>query len=95
MQHLKVRQFQNGFMKSSFLLKYEQNIVRTLQGRNPYNFGSYFGRNDDLINSFWNLLTFNGKSYILLYLETRTKQIDVVVFLYDLLTKQNKKLRSD
>ena len=47
-------------------------------------------RNDDFINSFWNLLTFNGKSYKLLYLETRTKKIDVVVFLYDLLTKQNK-----
>ena len=23
-------------------------------------FGSYFGRNDDFINSFWNLLTFRG-----------------------------------
>ena len=22
-------------------------------------FGSYFGRNDDFINSFWNLLTFS------------------------------------
>ena len=27
-------------------------------------FGSYFGRNDDFINSFWNLLTFtHGKSH--------------------------------
>ena len=64
---LKVINFQNEFTKSSFLTKYEQNIVSisalyyaTLQGRNPYTvFGSYFGRNDDFINSFWNLLTFN------------------------------------
>ena len=43
-------------------------------------FGSYFGRNDDFIKSFWNLLTFNGKSYILLYLETRRIMFNVVVF---------------
>ena len=39
---LKVSQFQNEFMKSSFLPKYEQKIVRisafTAQGRNPDNF---------------------------------------------------------
>ena len=57
---IKVSKFQNEFMKSSFLPKYEPNIARisamysaTLQGRNPYNFfGSYFGRNNDFINSF-------------------------------------------
>ena len=53
-------------MKSSFLSKYEPDIARisalyfaTLQGRNPYNFGSYFGRNGDFINSFSNSLTFS------------------------------------
>ena len=64
-RYLKVSKFQNEFMKSSFLPKYEPNFVRmsalytycaTLQGRN---FGSYFGRNDDFIDSFWNLLTFS------------------------------------
>ena len=52
---LKVSKFQNEFMKSSFLPKYERKIVKaeilTI-------FHSYFGRNDDFINSFWNLLTF-------------------------------------
>ena len=55
-------------MKSSFLPKYEPNIVRisallcgTLQGRNPYNFWFIFWENDDFINSFWNLLTFNNR----------------------------------
>ena len=42
MDQLKVRQFQNEFMKSSFLPKYEQKIVKisalTTQGRNPDNF---------------------------------------------------------
>ena len=44
---LKVRQFQNEFMKSSFLPKYEQKIVKisalTTQGRNP----------DDFLFVFW------------------------------------------
>ena len=42
---LKVSKFQNEFIKSSFLPKYESNIVRisalyysALQGRNPSNF---------------------------------------------------------
>ena len=39
---LKVRQFQNEFMKASFLSKYEQKIVMisalTTQGRDPDNF---------------------------------------------------------
>ena len=44
---LKFGKFQNEFMKSSFLPKYEQK-----------KFHSYFGRNDDFINSLWNLLPF-------------------------------------
>ena len=52
-------------MKSSFLSKYEQKIVKisalTTQGRNPDNFWSYFGRNDDFINSTWNCLTFSNE----------------------------------
>ena len=76
---LKVSKFQNEFMKSSFLTKYERKIVRisalfseawisralnihewgkksTSEGRNPVR--TYFGRNDDFINSFSNQLTF-------------------------------------
>ena len=57
--------FQNEFMKSSFLLKYEQNIEFLPCTLPHYRaeiftiFGSYFGRNDDFIKSFWNLLTFS------------------------------------
>ena len=58
-KHLNASKFQNEFMKSSFLPKYEPKIVRisalycaTLQGRNLTIFGSYFGRNDDFINPF-------------------------------------------
>ena len=47
---LKVSKFQNEFMKSSFLPKYEPNIVRISATLTI--FGSYFGRNDDFINSF-------------------------------------------
>ena len=46
---LKVSKFQNDFMESSFLPKYEPNIVRIsalhhaiLQGRNPFNFWFIF-----------------------------------------------------
>ena len=46
---IKDSKFQNEFMKSSFLPKYEPNIVRsfpqycaTLHGRNPYNFWFIF-----------------------------------------------------
>jgi hypothetical protein len=56
---LKVSKFQNEFMKSSFLSKYEPNIVRISALTVPHYraeiftiFGSYFGRNDDFINSF-------------------------------------------
>ena len=46
-QPLKVSKLQNEFMKSSFLPKYEQKIVRisalTLQGRNSDNFVHILG----------------------------------------------------
>ena len=54
---LKVSKFQNEFMKSSFLPKYEPKIVR-ISARYCYRaeiltiFGSYFERNKDFINSF-------------------------------------------
>ena len=51
---LKASNFRNEFMKSSFLPKYERNF-----------FCPYFWRNDDFINSFWNLLTFSGSSMTL------------------------------
>ena len=64
---LKVSKFQNEFMKSSYLPKYKTKIVRisalycgTVQGRNPYNICPYFGRNNNFISSFWNLLAFTG-----------------------------------
>ena len=50
-RYLKVSKFQNEFMKSSFLPKYEPNFVRisalytycaTLKGRNPYLFWFIF-----------------------------------------------------
>ena len=53
---VKVSFLQNEFMKSPFLPKYEQKIVRTSalcsEGRNPDNFCPYFGRRDDFIDSF-------------------------------------------
>ena len=59
---IKVSKFENEFMKSSFLPKYEQKIVKisALCSEAHYRaeiltiFRSYFGRNDDFINSFWN-----------------------------------------
>ena len=67
---LNVSKFQNEFMNSSFLPKYERNIVRisALYTVPHYRaeiltiFRSYFGRNDDFIISFWNLLTFSNKT---------------------------------
>ena len=63
---IKVRKFQNELIKSSFLPKYEPNIVRIYACTVPHYraeiltiFGSYFRRNDEFINSFWNLLTFS------------------------------------
>ena len=59
---IKVIKFQNEFMKSSFLPKYEPKIVRifalycgtvsTYRVKILTIFGSYFGTNDDFINSF-------------------------------------------
>ena len=52
-------------MKSLFLPKYEQKIVKisalTTKGRNHDNFLFIYvlgGRNEDFINSIWNCLTF-------------------------------------
>ena len=62
-------------MKSSFLPKYDQKIVKisalTTQGRNPDNF-LYFGRNDDFMNSFWNCLNF---TLSLIYFNPASKEI--------------------
>ena len=53
---LQVRQFQNEFMMSSFLPKYERKIVRISAlcsaGGNLDIFCSYFGRNDEFKNAF-------------------------------------------
>ena len=57
---LKVGKFQNEFMKSSFLPIYEPKIVRIsallsvaqFRAEILTIFRSYFGRNDDFINSF-------------------------------------------
>ena len=65
-REMMVSKFQNEFMKSSFLQKYEQKNVKicalTTQGRNPDNFLFVLWRNNDFINSFWNLLTFRQNS---------------------------------
>ena len=53
---IKVRQFQNEFMKLSFLPKYEQNLSRFLPSLHRAEiltvFSQYFLRSDDFINSF-------------------------------------------
>ena len=63
---LKVSKFQNEFLKSSFLPKYEPKIVKHYRAEILTIFGSYFGRNDDFINWFWNLLTFSDNEKLLL-----------------------------
>ena len=59
---VKVSKSQNKFMKSSFFPKNKQNIARisALNDRAEILaiFRSFFGRNDDFINLFWDLLTF-------------------------------------
>ena len=68
---LKVSKFQNEFMKSSFLPKYERKIVRISARLSVAQyrveiltiFHSYFGRNNKFLNSFWNLLTKKKKEY--------------------------------
>ena len=47
-------------MKSSFLPKYEPQYRAEIL----IIFGSYFGRNDDFINSFRNLLTFRMPFFV-------------------------------
>ena len=51
----KVSEFQNEFIKSSFLPKYEQKLSRflpsLLKAETPTIFCSNFGRNDEFINS--------------------------------------------
>ena len=53
---IKVRQFQNEFMKLSFLPKYEQKIVKisalTTQGRNPDNFSLVFSSEKQWFHKF-------------------------------------------
>ena len=62
-----IRQFQNEFVKLSFLPKYEQRDVKisalTTQGKNPDNFLFVFWDDDDFINSFWNCLTFTNTQF--------------------------------
>ena len=64
-QLLKVSYFQNEFMDSSFLPKSEAKYARisvwhsTGQNFLEYVFDSYFGRSNNFINAFWNLLTFS------------------------------------
>ena len=70
---IKICKFQNEFMKTSFLPKYQPNIVRisaqycaTLLGRNPYNFWFIFWENRWLhkcILKFTDLHNRNQSSY--------------------------------
>ena len=56
LRFLKVSKFQNEFLKSSFLPKYQQKVVRivdcVVRAEILTIFCSYFGRNDDFINPF-------------------------------------------
>ena len=64
---IKVRKFQNENMESSHCPKYEQKIWKilpwTLRAEIFNFFYSYFRQCDDIIFSFWNLLTFKGLSF--------------------------------
>ena len=55
---IKVSKFQNECIKSSFLPKYEKQQAEILTIS-----GSYFGRNDDIKNSLWNLA---GRFYFII-----------------------------
>ena len=65
---LKVSKFQNESLKSSYCPKYERKFLKnsalSIQGRIFQIFCSYFGQCDDIIFSFWNLLTFNPILYL-------------------------------
>ena len=62
---IKVSKFQKKFMKSLFLPKYEPSSVTWYEAEIFTMFGSYFGRNHEFTNQFWNLLTFSRE--VLLY----------------------------
>ena len=69
---LKVSEFQNEFMKISFLPKYERKNSAPVLWRKAEIltiFLSYFGRNNNFINSFWNLLTFSTTNFVHLTLK--------------------------
>ena len=76
---LKVSKVQNEFMMSPFLPKYEPNTVPHYRAEILTIFGSYFGRNDDFINSYWNLLTFK-------YIEATKFSTLIHLVIIDLLT---------
>ena len=83
---LKVSKVQIEFMKSSFLQRYEWKIVRisALCSEAHYRaeirtiFRSYFGRNDDSMNSFWNLLTFRIVRFIRQMFVRWNKMVDLL-----------------
>ena len=87
---IKVRQFQNEFMKSSFLSKYEQKIVRISalcsEGRNPDNF----------LFTFWEKWWLN--KFILqftdLYLVRQQfkKCICIILYFFSLFKSRNRKV---
>ena len=81
---LKVRQFQNEFMKSSFLPKYKQKIVRISalcsEGRNLYDFLFIFWEKRCLINSFWNLLTFSQSAEFLAWTQVQKYVPDKIIW---------------
>ena len=67
---LKVRQFQNEFIKSSFLSKYEQKFVKisalTTKGINPYNLSSVLNNEKQYLSFFTNFYRrkFNQESIL-------------------------------
>ena len=66
---LKVSYFQNEFMKSKFLPKYERKVVRISALCSKGSFWQIFvrilGESNDFINSFWNELTFKEHPKVL------------------------------
>ena len=58
-------------------------------------FCSYFGRNDDFINSFWNLLTFRESSHVQLRMSLSTVAMGTLLeFQYILVPKSDVFLKS-
>ena len=60
--HVKVSQFQNEFMKHRLSQNTDKKLPSLHRAKILTIFRSYFGRNDDFINSFWNCLTFSKYS---------------------------------